>query len=112
MGGEKQALAMLITAAATIAAACVVVGALAISALFTWRTRGWWRALFALPIAALGAWAIATTISIAVDPTSHNLWPMELFLWGTLSLPYAGLLCAVRHIVARKSKKEPGSAHN
>jgi hypothetical protein len=43
--------------------------------------QGWWRWLVLLPF--LGALAIVINIATAIwmDPTAHNLWPIELIAY-------------------------------
>lgn len=55
---------------------------LAMSAWAAWKWRGVWRLLGALP----GAWMAFVALRIVVDgmrdPTSHNLWPFEILIFG------------------------------
>jgi hypothetical protein len=68
-----------------------------------WAIRAWhgvWRWLAAAPLLLAGADVILILASTAVDPTSHNLWPLELAMILALGLPVVGVLWLVR-LVAR-----------
>ncbi|MGH8182628.1 MAG: hypothetical protein ACREPH_03100 [Rhodanobacteraceae bacterium] len=55
-----------------------------------WRWRGGWRLLAAVPAAVMAFVVLRIFIDTARDPTSHNLWPFEIVMWGGLSC--AGML--------------------
>jgi hypothetical protein len=48
----------------------------------------------------VGADLVLILASTAVDPTSHNLWPLELLFISVIGLPVIGLLWLVR-VVAK-----------
>ena len=56
---------------------------------FLWRWRGPRRLLAALPLVVLGGKLATVWSDVAADPTSHNLWPLELLLW---ELPALGVV--------------------
>ncbi len=56
---------------------------------FVWRWRGPRRLLAALPLIVLGGKLATVWADLAADPTSHNLWPLELLLW---ELPALGVV--------------------
>lgn len=86
------------------AIAYLIIGAvfavLVLAAVLPWRAaqrwEGGWRvgawasvALFALPV-------LNVILGVAVDPTSHNLWPFELLSFALASLTLWGVLCLLR----------------
>ncbi len=90
------------TAAAVIPqfiAAALFFGAILLDIFLIRRWRGWWRGAACLPIAALVIWAAVIVVGIIRNPTSHNLWPMELILWGAGSLVALGLLSLLKRLM-------------
>lgn len=63
--------------------------AVALPLYFLWRWRGPRRLLAALPLVVLGGKLATVWADLAADPTSHNLWPLELLLW---ELPALGVV--------------------
>ena len=104
MAPEASALMMILTAAAVLAAAALFLGAIAVDVLCLRRWRGAWRAAAALPLVALAIWAIVIVVSVLRDPTSHNLWPMELVLWGAGGLAYLGIVALARRLSRRRQR--------
>ncbi len=82
-----------------IIAAALFFGAIVFDVLLIRRWRGWWRGAACAPIAALVVWASVIAVGIIQDPTSHNLWPMELILWGAAALVALGLLALLKRLV-------------
>ena len=67
-----------------------------------WAIRTWhgvWRWLAAAPLLLAGADLVFILVSIAIDPTSHNLWPFELAIILANGLPVVGILWLVRLVV-------------
>ena len=67
-----------------------------------WAIRAWhgvWRWLAAAPLLLAGADLVLILVSIAIDPTSHNLWPLELGMILALGLPVVGVLGIARLVV-------------
>jgi hypothetical protein len=68
-----------------------------------WAIKAWqgvWRWLAAAPLLLVGADVVLIVVSTAIDPTSHNLWPLELLFISVIGLPVVGVLWLVR-LVAR-----------
>ena len=63
-----------------------------------------WKVLAWVPVAPLALWGPFMAWSVTRDPTSHNLWPFELFAWGTLSLILFGAVSVARRIFGRPRK--------
>ncbi|HET6620082.1 MAG TPA: hypothetical protein VFG64_09080 [Dongiaceae bacterium] len=77
----------------------IVLVAAAILAPQVWAIRawrGWWRRLAAAPLLVLGADILLILAQTSVDPTSHNLWPLELAMIAVVGLPVVGLLWMLR----------------
>jgi hypothetical protein len=80
----------------------VVLVAIAAIALQVWAIRAWqgvWRWLAAAPLLLAGADLALILVSTAVDPTSHNLWPLELGTFLLIGPPVVGVLWLVRLVV-------------
>ncbi len=58
--------------------------------------QGWWRRLAAAPLLVLGADLLLILAHTSIDPTSHNLWPLELAMIAVFGLPAVGLLWLLR----------------
>jgi hypothetical protein len=64
-----------------------------------WKWRGGWRMASAIPIALMGFVVLRIVFDTARDPTSHNLWPFEILMWGTVSLGIMLVLKIARRFV-------------
>lgn len=67
---------------------------LPIRALFRWR--GGWRMAAAVPAALMGFVVLRIMVGVAIDPTSHNLWPFEILTVGFLGVVIMAVLMLVR----------------
>ena len=77
----------------------VVLVAIAAIGLQVWAIKTWqgvWRWLAAAPLLLAGADLALILVGTAIDPTSHNLWPLELAAILMNGLPVVGLLWLVR----------------
>jgi len=63
-----------------------------------------WKVLAWVPVLPLAIWAPWIAWDVTRDPTSHNLWPFEVVIWGILS---AGLFAAF--VIARRIFGQPRS---
>ncbi|MGB3747035.1 MAG: hypothetical protein WBG85_10050 [Rhodanobacter sp.] len=63
-----------------------------------WRWRGPWRWAAGLPLAVVAFVLLRIVVDTARDPTSHNLWPFEILLWGALSCGAMLLLGLARRL--------------
>lgn len=63
------------------------------------RWRGGWRIAAAVPLALMGFVVVRIIAGTSLDPTSHNLWPFEILMWGTISLLILGGI-AIAHRIA------------
>ena len=69
-----------------------------------WRWRGGWRMAALVPFALMAFVIARLVIDTARDPTSHNLWPFEIVMFG-------GVCCIVMLslVVARKGVAARGA---
>jgi hypothetical protein len=65
-----------------------------VSALLRWR--GGWRMAAAVTAALMGFVVVRLLIGVSIDPTSHNLWPFEILMFGLLSTVIIVLLTLAR----------------
>jgi hypothetical protein len=56
------------------------------------RWRGVWRVLALLPLAGVAFVGLRILVDTRRDPTSHNLWPLEVLVAGVLGLFALALL--------------------
>jgi hypothetical protein len=63
-----------------------------------WKWRGGWRLAAAVPAALMAFVVLRIVIDVARDPTSHNLWPFEVLIWGAASVAAIGALALVRRL--------------
>jgi hypothetical protein len=66
-----------------------------------WKWRGGWRIAAAVP-ALMMAFVIGRfVVDTARDPTSHNLWPFEILMWGGASAVVMGVLALAKWLSQR-----------
>ena len=63
------------------------------------RWHGAWRWLASLPAVALVIVILNILIGTLREPTSHNLWPLEIVMWSAGGLVYLGVLSLIRKII-------------
>jgi hypothetical protein len=85
----------------------LLVGSVVAPAWALWKWRGGWRLAAALPAGVIGFVILRIIVDTARDPTSHNLWPFEILIWGSLSLAAMGVLALVRRL-AGGHRREAG----
>lgn len=68
------------------------------------RSKGVWRWLALIPAAAMVAIIAIIVVSVIYDPTSHNLWPFEIFLWSAGGIVFLGMLFLVKKIANQGGK--------
>ncbi|HEY3179706.1 MAG TPA: hypothetical protein VGL25_12580 [Casimicrobiaceae bacterium] len=64
-----------------------------------WKWRGGWKIAPAVPATVVGFVALRIIIDTARDPTSHNLWPFEIIMFGTIALAVIGVLKLARRLL-------------
>lgn len=65
------------------------------------RMKGAWRLIACIPAAALIVIIMIIVVGILLDPTSHNLWPLEILMWSAGGSAFLGLLFGVRALVKK-----------
>lgn len=62
------------------------------------KWQGGWKLLAGLPLAVFAAWILFIAFGVALDPTSHNLWPFELLMLAGGTFPYMVVVAIVRRL--------------
>lgn len=70
-----------------------------------WRWRDGWRIAAALPAIAMGFVILRIVVDGMRDPTSHNLWPFEIVMWGGMGSAYMLLLLVARWFLVRRAPR-------
>jgi hypothetical protein len=71
--------------------------AAAVFALVRWR--GIWRFVALLPLFIVSFIVVRIVVDTQADPTSHNLWPLEVVVWSFLALAFLGVLFGIRSLM-------------
>lgn len=66
-----------------------------------WKWRGVWRIAAAVPALIMTVVIVRIITDTAIDPTSHNLWPFEILIWGGACGVAMGLLALVNRLTRR-----------
>lgn len=66
-----------------------------------WKWRGGWRVLAAIPAAVVALVLLNLVVGLLFDPSSHNLWPLELAMAGGFAALAMLALVLVRRWKAR-----------
>jgi hypothetical protein len=66
-----------------------------------WKWRGGWRIAAAVPAFMMAFVIGRIVVDTARDPTSHNLWPFEILMWGGASTVVMGVLALLRWLSHR-----------
>jgi hypothetical protein len=61
-----------------------------------WKWRGGWRLAAALPVAVMAFVVGRIVVDTSRDPTSHNLWPLEIILSGAAGVGLIVVLALAR----------------
>lgn len=67
-----------------------------------WRWRDGWRIAAALPALVMGFVVLRIVVDGLRDPTSHNLWPFEIIMWGVLGCGWMLALTLARKLLAAR----------
>jgi heme A synthase len=68
-----------------------------LSLVAVWRAKGLWKLVATLPILCAFIVGLNIVLGISRDPTSHNLWPLEVILWSGV-----GIIFSIAFIVFQK----------
>jgi hypothetical protein len=63
-----------------------------------WKWRGGWKIAAAVPLAVIAFVALRIVVDTARDPTSHNLWPFEIIIYGAVAVAIIGALKIARRM--------------
>ena len=77
----------------------LLVASLALPAWGVWRWRGGWRAAAAVPFVVMAFVVLRIVVDTARDPTSHNLWPFEIVMWGGACVAFMLTLKFARRVL-------------
>ena len=77
----------------------LVLGGLGAPAWALWKWRGGWRVAAAVPALIVAFVVLRIVVDTARDPTSHNLWPFELLMWGAGSVAIVVALAVARRLL-------------
>ena len=77
----------------------LILGGLGAPAWALWKWRGGWRVAAAVPALIVAFVVLRIVVDTARDPTSHNLWPFELLMWGAGSVAIVVALAVARRLL-------------
>lgn len=63
------------------------------------RWRGLWRLFAVLPAVVVILVIVRIIVDTSRDPTSHNLWPFEIVMFGAIALGVVGVLRLARRML-------------
>lgn len=63
------------------------------------RWQGGWKTLAALPALVMAFVILNIIVGALFDPTSHNLWPFEIIMWGACSTLWMLALVLLRRVL-------------
>jgi hypothetical protein len=64
-----------------------------------WKWRGGWKIAAAIPAAVIAFVVLRILVDTARDPTSHNLWPFEIIIFGAVAVGIIGVLKIARRMM-------------
>jgi len=76
-----------------------LIGGFAVPAWALWKWQGGWRVAAAVPVALMAFVVLRIIWGVSRDPTSHNLWPFEILIFGAVSLIIMGGLVIARRYI-------------
>ena len=71
-----------------------------------WRARKFRRLLASLPLLSFLGVGLNIIVGVSRDPTSHNLWPFEVFSTCALGIIYSIVFLGLQAVFLRK-KQQP-----
>lgn len=74
----------------------LLVAGLVIPLWTVWKWRGGWRVAAAVPACVILFVVLRIIVDTSRDPTSHNLWPFEILIFGSVALALVGVLKVAR----------------
>jgi len=77
----------------------LLIGGIALPLRSAIRWRGGWRIAAFAPLGLMGFVILRIVVDTAIDPTSHNLWPFEILMFGTAAIAIVVALRIARRIL-------------
>jgi len=77
----------------------VLIAGFAAPAWALWKWHGGWRVAAAVPAVLMAFVVLRIVWGVSRDPTSHNLWPFEILIYGVVSLAIMGALVVARRFI-------------
>ena len=77
----------------------VLIAGFAVPAWALWKWQGGWRVAAAVPVVLMGFVVLRIVWGTSRDPTSHNLWPFEILIFGAVSLAIMVTLVVARRFI-------------
>jgi hypothetical protein len=77
----------------------VLISGFAVPAWALWKWHGGWRVAAAVPVVLMAFVVLRIVWGTSHDPTSHNLWPFEILIFGVISLVIMGALVIARRFI-------------
>jgi hypothetical protein len=69
-----------------------------------WKWRGGWRVAAAVPALLMAFVVLRIIVDVGRDPTSHNLWPLEILMFGAASVAIILVLAFVRRFISAEPR--------
>jgi hypothetical protein len=76
-----------------------LIAGFAVPAWALWKWQGGWRVAAAVPVVLMAFVVLRIMWGTSRDPTSHNLWPFEILIFGVVSLAIMGALVVARRFI-------------
>jgi hypothetical protein len=77
----------------------LLISGFAVPAWALWKWHGGWRVAAAVPAVLMAFVVLRIIFGVSRDPTSHNLWPFEILIYGVVSLVIMGGLVIARRFI-------------
>lgn len=77
----------------------IAVGSIALPVRSMIRWHGGWRLAAAVPLGLMTFVILRIIIDTTLDPTSHNLWPFEIVMFGACAVAIIGALWLARKVL-------------
>jgi hypothetical protein len=80
----------------------LLIGSIALPVRSVWRWRGGWRIAAGVPLILMAFVVLRIVSDTTRDPTSHNLWPFEILMFGGVAIVVTVALMVVRRLLNAK----------
>ena len=106
-GAENSEFIWNLVIAAVVLVFSMASAVLPIAAIRQWR--GAWRNAAIAPLLGLLVWVAVIVTSRSLDPTSHRLWPFEIFAWAMLNMIYMVSAMTIKRIFEKADQEKQAS---